>query len=199
MVGFGILLNDVDRDGYLDMLVANGHILDNIHLVQPQYHYEEPNQLLLGDGLGDFVDVSGTEPAFARKTVSRGIASGDLDGDGDLDFVFTNNGGPPQVLSGNLTGGRWLALRLEGPRGNTQGLGASVWFEHTDGSRTLHRMESARSYASSCDPVIHVGTPVPIAAVEILWPGGVRERWDALDDFEGHRTLAHGSGSTPDG
>ena len=201
MVGFGILFEDFDRDSDLDLVVANGHILDNIHLVQPQFTYRQKNQLFLGDGLGGFVpaDAVAAGSAFHAEDVTRGIAIGDLDRDGDADLIFTNNGGSPQVLLGNLTGGRWLSLTLEGPPGNTHGLGANVWIEPSDGHRILRRVESARSYASAGEAVVTLGLPSPVEAVEIQWPGGRRERWGDLEGFEGFQHLRHGTGLSLDG
>jgi len=197
MVGFGALFNDADRDGDLDLFLANGHILDNVSELSDTITYAEPNQLYLGNGKGRWRLAAPRRAGlgFEAPSVSRGLACGDLDGDGDLDYVFGNNVDSPQVFFGGLSGGRWLSLRLEGPPGNPRGLGAVVRLEDGRGETAVYRVDAGRSYASASEPLLAVGIPWGVSAVEIVWPGGRRERWSGLSGFEGHQRLKAGTGA----
>lgn len=195
-VGFGTLFNDLDGDGDLDLLVANGHVLDNAGLTSDHHTYAQPNQLFLSNGRGrwELQPAEQLAPGLELPTVSRGLACGDLDSDGDLDYVFVGNNSPAQLFLGNIESKQLLSLSLQGPPGNPHGLGAAVWLKFEDGHRSLFRIESARSYASSCSSQLTVGVPQPVREVEVLWPGGARERWENLEDFEGIQNLRMGSG-----
>ena len=96
---FGARFFDFDNDGWRDLLVINGHILDNIALYHPNVTYREEKRLYRNTGDGHFVDATATQlPAFRAPTVGRGLAVGDYDNDGWQDFVVNNNGEPAQLF-----------------------------------------------------------------------------------------------------
>ncbi len=181
-VGFGTLFSDVDLDGDSDVLVVNGHVVDNIEEVSDTRLYAQPNQIYLNDGSGHFSEAPAPSlaPGYVAKFVSRGSALGDLDRDGDLDLAVANNNQATQIFLGTPPDSPALCLRLVGPGLNTEGLGASVWVHTKDGPTWLGRMERSKSYASSSEALIVLGLAKPLDFVEVLWPGGRRQTYRDL-------------------
>ena len=173
--GFGARIMDYDNDGWRDIFMANGHILDNIERYHSDVHYEEPKLMFRNLGRGIFENVSsqlGTD--FLRPRVSRGAAIGDFDNDGDLDILVNNNGEPPQLLrndGGNAN--RWLEILLIGTKSNRDGVGARV--KVTAGDLVLFdQRKGGASYQAAQDPRLHfgLGPNVKVDAIEIRWPSG---------------------------
>jgi enediyne biosynthesis protein E4 len=166
--GWGVGLEDVDNDGWKDLLVAQSHVLDNVEAIDPSLHYLEPPLLALNHN-GRF------ERAASRITTpiaGRGLAFGDLNNDGWMDAVVTVLGGHPLVLMNR--GGRqhWLTITLRGTRSNRDGLGARVRVNGQTRYAT-----TAGSYLSANDKRLHFGLGSAITAnVEIVWPSGIRQR-----------------------
>jgi len=196
-VGFGVDFLDFDNDGDKDMLIANGHILDNVEEFRDQLTYKQPRSLMANDGNGRFKEVGPSlGEAFRRPAVGRGLAVGDYDDDGDLDFfalncnsraeLFRNDGGNDPARGG----GNWLMLELEGTRSNRDGVGARVRVltKGPDGKERwqVDEVRAGSSYLSSNDPRLHFGLGAARKAqtVEIRWPSGTLQR---LDGVEGNR------------
>ena len=185
--GFGTGWFDYDNDGWLDLFVANGAV--NVIEAQrgEKFPFRMRNQLFRNTGKGRFEEASKLGgPAFERAEIGRGAAFGDVDNDGDIDVVTTNNLGPVRLLinqsltPGKATGGNhWLQLRVQQPQGNRLGFGAWVGVERAGQPTRWRRVGTDGSYLSASDSRVHVGlgavaTPV---AVTVQWPDGVRERW----------------------
>ena len=176
-VGFGVVFFDFDNDADLDLSVVNGHVIDNVAQFRSGAKHAQPRLLLQNTG-GRFTDVSRRAgPAFAREAVGRGLAAGDIDNDGDLDLLVTNNGGAAELLR-NDGGNRANAIVLDlvGASGNRDAIGARVAV--TAGSRTqIREVTSGSSYLAQNDLRVHVGLGDRSAAerVEIRWPGGGTE------------------------
>lgn len=187
--GFGVGAEDFDHDGVLDLYVANGRVANFTPRADEGAPYAEPDQVFRGLGGGRFEEIARPvdEPS---PTVARGAAFGDLDGDGDVDVVVSENGGPLRVLE-NVAGerGRWVALDLRLPSG-APALGARV--EATIGDRATTRLaQVAASFASANDPRIHLGLgeAEALQGARLHWPDGAVEELPRLAAGSVHRLV----------
>src|SRR5262249_10256891 len=115
--------------------------------------------------------------------VSRGLAFGDIDNDGDVDALVANNNGPARLLLNETRGrGHWLSVRLEGVKDNRDGLGAMVAVLRKGQPPLWRRVHSDGSYLSASDPRAHfgLGAAAEIEGVIVQWPGGEKEIWRRL-------------------
>ena len=173
--GWGVRFFDDDNDGLKDLIIAQGHDIDNIELSYPQLRYREPLMLLQNAGHGNFVDISEhAGSVFKQAWVGRGLAVGDLDNDGREDVVVTTNDGPAYVLHNETsTANNWLTLDLVGHQSNRDAIGAEVKVVTAVGSQWL-TISPAGSYLSSSDKRAHFGLGAATeVTVQIHWPSGV--------------------------
>ncbi|MFN8093972.1 MAG: CRTAC1 family protein [Vicinamibacteria bacterium] len=173
--GWGVRFLDFDDDGWKDLFVAQGHVLDTIEMTSPHLRYREAPLLARNEG-GRFRDVSAEagEP-FRASRVARGVAVGDLDDDGDLDVVVSTLDDRARVLRNEGGAGHWLELRLEGRRSNRDGIGAEVRLVTGSGTLRHATARTAGSYLSSGDRRVHfgLGAETQVRSVEIRWPSGI--------------------------
>jgi hypothetical protein len=200
--GFGTDWFDYDNDGLLDLFVANGAVTIGEVVRGDRFPFRQRNLLLHNVGGKRFQDVTaegGTafEPAF----VGRGAAFGDVDNDGDLDVLVTNNGGPVRLLL-NETGAERPSLQvtLVGVADNRQGLGARVGMQHDDGTTIWRLARTDGSYLSASDPRLHFGlaSAGKVRGIVVEWPRSGREVWRGIE-LDGPLTLRQGTGSRPFG
>jgi len=182
--GFGTRFIDYDLDGWLDLVVANGAVRHQVRQVQAgdPYPLKQRNQLYRNNGGRRFVDVSDAAgAAFEPLRVSRGVAAGDLDNDGDPDLVVFNNNGPVRVLLDEAAEGRhWLGVRIV-ERSGRDAVGTAVELRRS--ARPLHRrVHVDGSYASSSDPrvVFGLGSERGAQTVRVHWADGTAEDFAGL-------------------
>ena len=175
MSTFGTRFMDYDNDGWRDLFMANGHVLDNIERYHADTRYAEPKLMFRNTGRGIFENVSDQlGPDFQLPRVSRGAAIGDFDNDGDLDILINNCGQAPQLLrndGGNAN--HWLEIFMIGTKSNRDGVGARV--KVTAGDLVLYdQRKGGMSYQSAQDPRLHfgLGQRSSVDSIEILWPSG---------------------------
>jgi enediyne biosynthesis protein E4 len=185
--GWGARFVDYDNDGWKDLLVAQGHDMDNIELTQPQLHYREPMLLARNISGKRFVDVSAISgPVFQNRWAARGMAIGDIHNNGLLDAVVTENNGPAHiVMNETKTANHWIGFKLVGHTSNRDGIGAVIRITTSHGSQWT-TVTTASSYLSSSDVRAHfgLGNDTRAASVEIRWPSGIVQH---LADVEGGR------------
>ncbi|MGB7546327.1 MAG: CRTAC1 family protein [Terracidiphilus sp.] len=200
--GWSLRFVDYDNDGWKDLLIAQGHDMDNIQVVSPMLRYREP-MLLLRNTSKKFVDVSPISgDIFHEAWVGRGMAIGDINNDGRVDAVVTTNGGAAHVLlNETATTNHWITLHLTGHKSNRDGIGAVVKLTTAGGSQWVTATTSS-GYLSSSDPRVHfgLGNSAVADSIEIRWPSGIVQK---LTNMKGDRQIQvdepTGSSSPPGG
>jgi hypothetical protein len=178
MSGWSNGIFDFDNDGWKDLFVARGNVLDNVALFSNR-RYEEPDTVFRNLGRGKFQDVSlEAGPDFQKAAAHRGAAFGDLDNDGKIDVLVTVLNGKLNFFH-NISPNRnhWIVLKLIGSKSNRMGLGAQIRVTAEDGSRQYNHATTAVGYACSSDPRVHFGLGATKMAreIEIRWPSGIRQ------------------------
>jgi len=188
-VGFGVAFFDYDNDTDLDIAIANGHVMANVSSLRGGGKFAQRN-LLLRNSDGRFQNVTDQAgPGFSIELVSRALAAGDVDNDGDLDLLVTNNGAGVNLLlnesvaqaAGNANG---MLIRVIGTKSpstglrasNRSGIGTRLTLT-TGGRRQLREVQSGSSYLTQNDLRAHFGLGAANRSerLEIRWPSGATE------------------------
>jgi hypothetical protein len=179
-LGFGCGFADLDLDGRLDLIVANGHIDDTVRNIRGNVGYAQPPHLFLNLGQGKFQDVTSTNGGdFAAPRVGRGLAFADFDRDGDIDLLMTTNNGPAALFRNELaSGNRFLRLHLTGAKSNRDAIGAVVAIHH-NGEIQTRTVRGGSSYLSQSElPVTFgLGKADRVDRLTIEWPGGATQEF----------------------
>jgi hypothetical protein len=195
LLGWGVSFLDIDNDGWLDILVANGHVYPEVDGTQVDAAYAERKYLYRNLRNGQFEDVSLIGgPGMTANVPARGFAIGDYDNDGNLDAIVNCVNAPPQLLRSSSTLHRnWIKIRTVGTKSNRTGIGARLKVVAQTGTPLLNarpgspliqidEIRSSNSYYSANDLRIHFGLADAQKAdlVEIQWPSGIVDTWRDL-------------------
>ncbi|MGH9847660.1 MAG: CRTAC1 family protein, partial [Blastocatellia bacterium] len=183
--GFGVAWLDYDNDGWLDLFAANGAVTLLPALRGQPYPFHQRNQLFHNEGGKSFREIK-DGAALGLSEVSRGVAIGDIDNDGDIDLLVTNNNGPARLLiNQSNVKSHWLQVKLIGVGDNRDAIGARVALIRKDGAMRWNRVHTDGSYLSARDPRTHFGLgphakDASVAAIGVIWPNGSREVWNSI-------------------
>jgi hypothetical protein len=197
MAGWGLKFFDFDNDGNIDLLLCNGYPDTTVEKRIADIKYLEPMLLFrnTGNGFENITDQCG--PDFARPLAARGMALGDFDNDGAVDFLVCQNNDVP-VLFRNHAGRKnhWLGIKLVGTKANIDAIGAKVTYRCGDFQRHKFKVGGG-SYLSSHDPrmVLGLGQRTNIDWLEVQWPqpSGKIERFVDLP-IDRYITIVEGEG-----
>jgi len=171
---FGCFFFDFDLDGKLDIFTANGHLENEINLVQSEVTYKQSPHLFRNIGNAKFVDVASQSADLMEPIVGRGAAYGDIDNDGDWDLLVTNcNGAPRLFRNENKTAHNWIKIRLIGEKSNRDGIGSRVKIMTESGTQE-RTLRSGSSYCSQSELsiIFGLGNDKEISQIDVNWPSG---------------------------
>jgi hypothetical protein len=196
-VKWGTGFGDFDNDGWPDLLIANGNFTSLTDRLKNEVRFREPLQLFRNLQGHTFVDVAAAAGLNAGPLESRrGVAIGDINNDGNLDFVVFNVDGPPSLFLNESHSGNHRALfRLVGSRSNRMAIGARVTVV-AGGLKQVDEVRGGGGYNSSNDTRLHfgLGKDAVMSSVEVRWPSGLRQEFqnvaaDALYEIDEGRGI----------
>jgi enediyne biosynthesis protein E4 len=178
LLGWGIAFVDVDDDGWRDLVIANGHVYPEVEGKQLGDTYLQPTVLFHNLGTGKFQDVTAQAgPAFQVPRPARGLAVGDLDGDGRPEIVIVNMNATPSLLKNNGPHGHYLNIALTGTKSNRSAIGARATIK-VAGRTMIDQVMSGGSYYSQSSFTLHfgLGQNAQVDSIEIRWPSGAVQK-----------------------
>jgi hypothetical protein len=198
-LSFGCEFADVDADTWPDLLVANGHVQKSAESAFENVTYRQPKQFLRNAGDGTFREITDDVGDLAAPKVARGLAVGDVDNDGRVDALYTNQNDAPQLLRNrDRSGNRWVSFKTVGTKSNRGGLHTRFTLRAAAGAAPqVATVRAGSSYLSHSDRRVYfgLGNRDRIGRVEIRWPSGTR---DVLKDVPAGAiyTVTEGRGIT---
>lgn len=181
-LGFGMELCDYDLDGFRDLIIGNGHVLDDTTSLGPGASYAQSQQLFHNGGNRTFTEDLRSLGDLVHPRVTRGLAVGDVDNDGDPDVVMVAQNGPLQLFR-NDGGNRnhWITFRLEGTRSNRSAIGAKITLRPGD-LRLAGWVPGGSSFCSASDQRVTFGlrNADVVREIEVRWPSGQVQKLGSL-------------------
>ena len=183
--GFGVGLLDMENRGLQDLFAANGEVKAVAAQRGEPFPYGQRNLLLrnLGKGKG-FEDMTASSgPAFERAEVSRAAVFGDVNNDGGVDILVTNNNGPARLLLNTVPErGHWILVHVEGVHSNRSGYGSVVELFRKDGTSVKRYVRGDGSYLAANDPRVHFGLDksTEVDRIQVRWLAGACESWNQI-------------------
>jgi len=176
---FACFFFDYDLDGRPDIFAANGHVADDISIVQPRVKYAQAPHLFHNAGNRRFDAVTASAGAALQEAVvARGAAYGDYDGDGDPDLLITTNNGPARLLRNDGgEGNHRLRLKLTGTKSNRDAIGAFTRVTSAAGISPWQMVKTGSSYLSQSEMPLTfgLGSATAVNKIEVRWPDGRAE------------------------
>ena len=196
LLGFGTKFVDLDLDGWLDIFVVNGHVIDNITLFNRDYQHAQEKQIFINQGNETFLDQTKSIGGdLIKPAVGRGAAFGDIDNDGDIDIAISNNNGKAELLlNEGKPKGHWIGFQLEGKTCNREAIGSKLKIT-TDSGLQVAWVNPAASYLASNDlrVLFGLGTDEIVTSLEIQWPGLGKDLFENLTCNSYYRVAQGGS------
>jgi hypothetical protein len=178
-VGWGVKFFDYDNNGWLDLLIVNGHVYPQVEGAFPGGMYGQRKLFYRNLRDGTFAEIGSSIPALASRRVSRGAAFGDYDEDGDVDVIVNELDGAPMLLrnDGGSKAGHWISLKLQGTKSNRNAAGARVELK-AGGLTQIDEVHAGDSYISHSDWRLHfgLGAATIVDEITVRWPAGGVEK-----------------------
>ena len=181
-LGWGVKFVDVDNDGRLDVLIANGHVYPEVDRHGLGTRYQQQKQLFLNEGRRFRHATKEVGGGLLIEKSSRGAAFGDYDNDGDIDALVINMNDRPTLLRNDtMRGGHWITLRLVGIKSNRDAIGAKVTLD-AGGRKQTAAVRGDGSYLSHSDVRVHfgLGAIAKVTGLEVRWPSGLTQKVSGL-------------------
>lgn len=196
---FSTFFFDYDLDGLPDIFAANGHVADDVSVVQPTVKYAELPLLFRNRGGGSFENMTErVGPALRQPSVGRGAAYLDFDRDGDLDLLLTTSNGAAKLLrNDNGNANDMLRIKAVGTRSNRDAIGTRITVRTSAGVRSTEMVKSGSGYLSQSELPLTFGLGKPqsgkLVTVEVIWPTGRKETFGGVAPNQ-YITLQEGKG-----
>jgi enediyne biosynthesis protein E4 len=179
LLGWGMAFVDLDDDGWKDLIIANGHVYPEIDRSSLGERYRQKTLVYRNLGNGKFADITASAgPALETPRPARGLAVGDIDGDGRPEIVIVNMNDTPSLLKNTTPAQNFIAIRLTGTKSNRSAIGARVSVQ-AGGRTQIDEVMSGGSYYSQSDLTLHfgLGPATTVTRIEVRWPSGLVQEW----------------------